>query len=197
MDASTVAARHDSPFAEPGIPPPPVMLLLIHTDFNTPVLPGLLIHEDLEDHDHGPGHLDDSAPGSKVRFVDSVPVHSYPPPPILPKRIPRPAGLSRDTLEHLTGWPKVELDRIKKRVEDLADDHLNTTVCYSDQDKKLLDLVYKMASIEFYALNNYEDHWVTETILQRHLKNTSERHKRALKAEVVAAASRTLRKRRP
>ncbi|KAK7034853.1 hypothetical protein R3P38DRAFT_698574 [Favolaschia claudopus] len=195
MDASTVAARHDSPFAEPDTPPPPVVLLLIHTDLKTPVLPGLLIHEDLEDYDHGPGHVDDPAPGSKVRFVDSVPVHSYPPPPILPKRIPRPAALSRETLENLTGWPQVELDRIKKRVEALADDHLNTTVCYSDQDKKQIDLVYKLASIEFYALNNYEDHWVTETILQRHLKNTTEKHKKALKAE--AALSRALRNRRP
>ncbi|KAK6966510.1 hypothetical protein R3P38DRAFT_3154366 [Favolaschia claudopus] len=181
--------------AEPGIPPPPVVLLLIHTDFNTPVLPGLLIHEDLEDYDHGPGHLDDSAPGSKVRFAESVPAHSYPPPPILPKRIPRPVAMSRETLENLTGWPQVELDRIKKRVEALADDHLNTTVCYSDQDKKQIDLVYKLASIDFYALNNYEDHWVTETILQRHLKNTTEKHKKALKAE--AALSRTLRNRRP
>ncbi|KAK7000889.1 hypothetical protein R3P38DRAFT_3218091 [Favolaschia claudopus] len=49
MDASTVAARHDSPFAEPDIPPPLFVVLLIHTDLKTPALPGLLIHEDLKD----------------------------------------------------------------------------------------------------------------------------------------------------
>ncbi|KAJ7939301.1 hypothetical protein B0H13DRAFT_2301058 [Mycena leptocephala] len=121
--------HYASPFAETEKPPPPVVLLLLQTDLNVHTSTGLLIHEDLE-------HL---VPSAKKTVV--------------------PAMLTRKILEHHDAWEGGERETIiiKTTVHALVDKLLDTTKSLSDQDRELVQEVYRQAAQMHPDLRNLDN----------------------------------------
>ncbi|KAJ7456803.1 hypothetical protein B0H11DRAFT_2243966 [Mycena galericulata] len=181
--------RHASPFAETEQPPPPVVLLILQTDVeHISTGPGLLMHEDLE------------SAKKRVAFAPS-PEHTYPPPPILTKKIKKPDQVTRKIVENHHGWQSSESDteEIKKTVHGLVQSLLDTNKPVTDQKDEDLDKVYRQAALAHPVLHKYDDNWATYCIVQAHLKSTAAtaaKLKRALREVVASAADHTDRRTR-
>ncbi|KAJ7924676.1 hypothetical protein B0H13DRAFT_2315192 [Mycena leptocephala] len=154
--------HYASPFAETEKPPPPVVLLLLQTDLNVHTSTGLLIHEDLE-------HL---VPSAKKTVV--------------------PAMLTRKILEHHDAWEGGEHETviIKTTVHALVDKLLDTTKSLSDQDRELVQEVYRQAAQMHPDLRKYENDWATRCIVQARLKATSSNASNKAAKEVMTDAIR-------
>ncbi|KAJ7736276.1 hypothetical protein B0H16DRAFT_1466720 [Mycena metata] len=163
-------ASRDSHFAEPEAPPPPVVQLLIHTDFATPPSTVLSIHEDFG-----------SSTQKRVKFDEDM--HPYPPLVNYAEQVPVPSHPSTKAVESHPGWdcePR-ETQKIKNFIHGLVGRMLDESKSYKNQDDKSLAEVIRQATQQFPVLRKYEDAWGTRCILMSHLKNTTNKaaHKAA------------------
>ncbi|KAJ7049585.1 hypothetical protein C8F01DRAFT_1265327 [Mycena amicta] len=194
--------RHEFPFAKAEAPPPPAVLLLIHTDLDIPPAPTLLIHQDLEP--ALPNAMKKRVPSAvakhKVTFAPEL-APTYPPPPGS-KLIPSPGELSRHALDGIAAWKEdtKTTKQIKITVHGAADRLFDTSQGIQQQDEDALKAVFEEAAHKHVVLKKYADDWPARVILTFHLKNTSHKatevaKKKAL-AEVTQIAERVPKARR-
>ncbi|KAJ7731658.1 hypothetical protein B0H16DRAFT_1733226 [Mycena metata] len=174
-------ACRDSHFAEPETPPPPVVQLLIHTDFATPPSMVFSIHEDFG-----------SSAQKRVKFADddsdTHDVHNmYPPLANYENIIGVPKHPSTVAVENSPKWlsGKTETKTIKEFIHNLVAKYLDETKSYKFQDEEALAEVSQQAAQAFPILRKYENDWGTRGILMHRLKNTSNKAARKAAKDVV------------
>ncbi|KAJ7260275.1 hypothetical protein C8J57DRAFT_1233295 [Mycena rebaudengoi] len=170
-----------SPFAKNDAPPPPVVMLLLHTDLDLPASTDLLIHEDLGNFVHPVANTK-----KKVEFAPT-PTHTYPPPPTFTTLIPSPSGLTTKSVENHPGWlsDAQETKAMKKFIGQDANQLCDTSKSIENQKQSVLDALYLRAANQFPILHKYEDNWGTYVITQAHLKNTANRSNRQARKKVT------------
>nr|GAT45140.1 predicted protein [Mycena chlorophos] len=132
--------------------PPPVMLLLAHTDLHVgPIRPALL-HKNLD--------------GKVVKLALATAAsasanHTYPPAPSPAVLIAAPSGLSRSLLADFEEWKEgPEVARtVNETVKSLAKEHLDTTKSFSSQKEAKLQIIYQAATKAHPLLEAYADNW--------------------------------------
>ncbi|KIK35120.1 hypothetical protein CY34DRAFT_28275, partial [Suillus luteus UH-Slu-Lm8-n1] len=111
-------------------------------------------------------------------------------------KIPKPPGepgrpgRGGYTLNEALDWNPRAYAKFKKLMQNLIEEHLDTTKCASSQDHALLRVVRDKAVDAFPDLENYEGFWPLNDMIMMRLKYTSGRA-RQKKARMVVGKSKT------
>ncbi|RDB28136.1 hypothetical protein Hypma_001402 [Hypsizygus marmoreus] len=234
------ASASTSPFAQPGAPPPPVVIFLDFTDLYFPPAVSLLAFEDLpsdfsvdaaadrsrsthsrfhpyrreassassashsaskdaprqttNDDFHRADSSPLSSPASSPRSSPPAPSNKHRRPTIVSERIKieRPTGAGRRNLQSQVHWEKTLLSDMKKYARVLIRDHLNSALCFKDQNEAKMKHVRKevlsssplpcsnvglqckyQMSAKFPILDNYVNMWPLDVIVMGLLKYSS------------------------
>ncbi|KAJ7088728.1 hypothetical protein B0H15DRAFT_949357 [Mycena belliarum] len=197
---------HDSDIfvAAVDAPPPPVVVLLGHTNLTPPAPSTLLMHEDIE--------LGPSLAAKKGRVVafeaPPSPLPTYPPLPrdkirstvfatenvssdSGPKIAPPPGGASRvkkAEFKEITGWSQEFIDNFHQRGLELVKDKLDPSLSLSDQDQAARAEVIAALVNAFPAVNNFESRWPVDYVLINACKSSRVVQKTVHERAVVETA---------
>ncbi|KAI6159408.1 hypothetical protein EDD17DRAFT_1762461 [Pisolithus thermaeus] len=95
------------------------------------------------------------------------------------KKIPKPNGeVGRPgwggyNLEDQLGWGKDSFKKLQQFIKKAVKKHLDTTKCRSLQDHKALETVNKMTVAQFPDLDDFEECWLVQDLVQLQLKYSS------------------------
>ncbi|KAJ7120069.1 hypothetical protein C8R44DRAFT_736925 [Mycena epipterygia] len=184
-------------------PPPPVLLSLSATDLVPPSFPPLLSHIDLK------RRVCEPTPVSSRRPAKSEPLarerSAVSPLTDLDEdwdhissrctpvgsssnliRVPKNAKIEMAELDEKT------LEEIKRKVNCIAAERLDTTKSWSSQDGRILKKIFSELALDFPVLTLYDNNWPLKLIIMGHLKYTTaqaSRNKANRIVSTLAAAS--------
>ncbi|KAE9383923.1 hypothetical protein BT96DRAFT_1008630 [Gymnopus androsaceus JB14] len=184
-----ITSRPIPHLAEQTPPPPPMFMLLAHSDIPQPRLAPLLVHSDLRAHRQAPStrphpyrrssdmrsmsplssimdSTDDDTPNSGVTIRKGT--------------IARPRSL---------GWSTNNFDEIRNYLKDLSDQHLKPA-SYQNQSESALKTVRDLIVTKYPRLNDYAKAWPVKCMLIGILKRASEAAKQAGPSDLTSAARR-------
>ncbi|KAE9383587.1 hypothetical protein BT96DRAFT_1008991 [Gymnopus androsaceus JB14] len=196
-----ITSRPIPHLAEQTPPPPPMFMLLAHSDIPQPRLAPLLVHSDLRAHRQAPStrphpyrrssdmrsmsplssimdSTDDDTPNSGVTIRKGTIAR------------PRSAGrFSLDELKRSLGWSTNDFDEIRNYLKDLSDQHLKPA-SYQNQSESALKTVRDLIVTKYPRLNDYAKAWPVKCMLIGILKRASEAAKQAGPSDLTSAARR-------
>ncbi|RDB29132.1 hypothetical protein Hypma_015649 [Hypsizygus marmoreus] len=85
-------------------------------------------------------------------------------------RIPKPTGSYE--LKSATKWNNETFSRVQAQINHLVDEHLDTTVNFSQQPQDKLRIVHSIALDQCQELESFQGNWVTTELIKLELRRT-------------------------